>query len=398
MVKMRNVAILGVGMTDFGRLENDDLIDILSAASIRAIDDSGIDPKLINAVYVANMGAGVLNHQTAVASALVDNLALLPAAADSVENGPASGASAIKNGVLAVASGYYDFVLVAGGEKMRDVSGWRATDFVASMTHPYAEYIYGITLPGMAGMFTSLYMEKYGYTRKHLAKVAIKNQKNGILNPYAHVQMDISIEGILESPDSMVNNPITAAPLHLFDCCPVTDGGAALILCPEDRVREFSKPVIRVAGFGQATDTHTLAERDDPTDLKAVTIACEQAYERAGITTKDIDLAELHDAFTILEIAEAEHAGLFKKGEYKKALESGEVEITGSIPINPSGGLKSRGHPVGATGVAQAVEITWQLRGEAGQRQVKKARTGLTVNFGGFGNNVVALVLRREEL
>lgn len=394
---MRKVAILGVGMTDFGRLEDDTLMDILSSASIRAIDDAGIDSKLINAVYVANMGAGILNHQTGIASALVDNIALLPAAAETVENGPASGGSAIKNGVLAVASGYYDFVLVVGGEKMRDVSGWRATDFVATLTHPDAEYIYGITLPGMAGMFANLYMKKYGYTRRHLAMVAIKNHRNAMLNPYAHVQMNIAMKGIIDSPDAVVNNPAVADPLHLFDCCPVTDGGAALILCPEDKVKEFNKPIIQVAGFGQATDTHTLAEREEPTNLKAVTLACEQAYKRAGITSKDIDLAELHDAFTILEIAEAEHSGLFEKGGYKEAIESGETEITGRLPINPSGGLKSRGHPVGATGVAQAVEVTWQLREEAGKRQVKDAKTGLTINFGGFGNNVVALVLRREE-
>jgi acetyl-CoA C-acetyltransferase len=388
---------MGVGMTDFGRLADDDLMDMLSSASLRAIDDAGIDPKLIGAVYVANMGGGILNHQTAIASALVDNLGLLPAAADTVENGPASGASAIKNGVLAIASGYYDYVLVVGGEKMRDVTGWRATDFVATLTHPYAEYIYGITLPGMAGMFTRLYMEKYGYTEKHLAMVAVKNHKNGLRNPFAHVQMDVNLSGILESPDAVVNNSPVADPIKLFDCCPVTDGAAAVLLCAEDKVKSPRKPLVRVAGFGQATDTHTLAERDDPTDLKAVTLACQQAYQKAGITAKDIDVAELHDAFTILEIVEAEHAGLFEKGGYKKALESGQVEIEGSLPINPSGGLKSRGHPVGGTGVSQAVEMTMQLRGEAGDHQVKKARTGLTVNFGGFGNNVVALVLRRES-
>jgi acetyl-CoA C-acetyltransferase len=323
---------------------------------------------------------------------------LLPAAAETVENGPASGASAIKTGVLAVASGYYDCVLVVGGERMRGVTGWRATDFVATLTHPEAEYPYGITLPGMAGMFTNLYMKKYNYTERDLAKVAIKNHRNGILNPYAHVRMDVAMEGIVDSPDAVVNNSPVATPLNLFDCCPVTDGGAAMILCSMEKAKELGKhPLVVVAGFGQATDTHTIAEREDPTDLKAVTLACQQAYQRAGITAKDVDVAELHDAFTILEIAEAEHAGLFEKGGYKKALETGEVGIKGSLPINPSGGLKSRGHPVGATGVAQAVEVVWQLRGQAGEHQVKDPKVGLTVNFGGFGNNVVALVFRRES-
>jgi len=394
---MRNVAVIGIGITDFGRLEDDNIIDILSSASLRAIDDSGINPAAIEAVYVANMGAGMLNRQTAVASALVDNIGLLPAAADTVENGPASGASAIKNGVLAIASGYYDCVLVVGGEKMRGVTGWRATDFVASLTHPSAEYPYGITLPGMAGMFTKLYMEKYGYTEKDLAKVAIKNHKNGLKNPNAHVRMKITMEGIVDSPDSVVNNGPVADPLRLYDCCPVTDGGAALLLCSEDKARELGRTLITIAGFGQATDTHTLAEREDPTDLKAVTLACQQAYQRAGIGPQDIDVAELHDAFTILEIAEAEHAGLFEKGGYKAALENGDTEINGDMPINPSGGLKTRGHPVGGTGVAQAVEVVRQLRGEAGEYQVENPVHGLTVNFGGFGNNVVALVFRREE-
>lgn len=393
---MRDVAIIGAGMTDFGRLADDDLIDMMASASLRAMNDANLGDTPIDAVYAANMGAGILNHQTGIASALVDTLSLLPAPADTIENGPASGASAVKNGVLAVASGYYDFVLVVGGEKMRNVSGWRSTDFVATLTHPYAEYIYGVTLPSMAGMFTRLYMEKYGVTEEHLAMVAIKNQENGLLSPYAHIHMKIDVDGILHSPDAIVNNSYVAKPLRLFDCCPVTDGAAAVILCPADMAKKFRKNFVRVAGFGQATDTHTLAERDDPTDLKAVTLACDKAYKMAGITAKDIQLAELHDAFTILEIAESEHAGLFNKGEGAKALEAGITKLNGSLPINPSGGLKSRGHPVGATGVAQIAEMTWQIRGDAGPRQVKKHDIGLTVNFGGFGNNVVAFVLKKE--
>ncbi len=394
---MRDVAIIGVGMIPFGRRDEDTLVDMLAYASMKALQDAGVDA--VDAVYVANMGAGILQHQTAVASALVDRLSLLPAAADLVENGPASGGSAVKNGVLAVASGYYDVVLVAGGEKMREVTGWRATDFVATLTHPEVEYPYGITLPGMAGMFTRLYMEKYGVTEEMLAEVAIKNQQMGALNPYAHVEMALSKEGILYSPHSVVNNPPVASPLRLYDACPVSDGAAAVVLCPLDRVKEFTSnvPVI-VAGFGQATDTHTLAERDDPTDLKAVTLAAQQAFERAKVKPEEVSVAELHDAFTILEIAESEHVGFFKKGEGGKAVLEGRTRLGGQIPINVSGGLKARGHPVGATGVAQIVELTWQLRHALPkERQVKNARIGFSVNFGGFGNNVVAFVLKRGE-
>jgi acetyl-CoA C-acetyltransferase len=394
----RDVAIIGVGIIPFGRRDEDTLMDMLAYSSLKALDDASLGDKSVDAVYVGNMGGGILQHQTSIASSLVDRLSLLPAAAETVENGPASGGSAVKNGVMAVASGYYDTVLVVGGEKMREVTGWRATDFVATMTHPQAEYPYGITLPGMAGMFTRLYMEKYGVTREHLVAVTLKNQEMGTLNPYAHVEMALSKEGIYDSPHAVVNNPTVADPLHLYDACPVSDGAAALVLCPLEMAKKMVKTPVLVAGFGQATDTHTLQERDDPTDLKAVTLAAQKAFELAKLKPGDIHVAELHDAFTILEIAESEHVGFFKKGEGGKAALAGKTRLGGQIPINVSGGLKARGHPVGATGVAQIVDIVFQLRHELPKnRQVKNAENGLTVNFGGFGNNVLAFVLRRVQ-
>src|SRR5512138_3123074 len=399
---MRDVAIIGAGMIPFGRRDEDTLMDMLAYASLKALDDAGLGDQGVDAVYVANMGGGMLQHQTAIASSLVDRLSLLPAAADAIENGPASGASAIKNGLLAVASGYYDTVLVVGGEKMREITGWRATDFVATMSHPTVEYPYGVTLPGMAGMFTRLYMQKYGVTREMLVEVALKNQEMGCRNPYAHVEMALDRDGILNDPAAVVNNPMGADPLHLYDMCPVSDGAAAIVLCSLETAKELTKktgkvPVL-VAGFGQATDTHALQERDDPTDLRAVTLAAQKAFEMAKLKPADIHVAELHDAFTILEIAESEHVGFFKKGEGGKAAASGKTRFGGQIPINVSGGLKARGHPVGATGVAQVVDIVWQLRHELpANRQVKNAQTGLTVNFGGFGNNVLSFVLKRVE-
>ncbi len=394
---MRPVVVAGVGMIPFERRDEDSLMDMLATAGLNAMDDAGLGDRPIDSVYVGNMASGLFNHQVSVASALVDRLSLLPAAADRVENGPASGGSAIKNGFLAVASGFNDVVLVVGGEKMREVIGPKATDIVACMTHPQVEYIYGVTLPAMAGMFARLYMEKYGVTREHLSMVAIKNQTNGLLNPYAHIQMKITMEGILSHPQSHINSPVVADPIHLYDCCPVSDGAAAVLLTTEEIANKLKKPLVTIDGVGQATDTHTLQERSDPTDLKAVTLASEQAFKMAGIKPKDIDVAELHDAFTILEIAESEHAGFFPKGEGAKALERGETQIGGKLPINPSGGLKARGHPVGATGVAQVVELVWHLRGEAGERQVKNAANGFSLNFGGFGNNVLAFVLRRKS-
>jgi acetyl-CoA C-acetyltransferase len=347
-------------------------------------------------VYVANMGGGRLAHQTGLASAVVDTLSLTPAGAETIENGPASGASAVKQGFLAIASGMYDLVLVTGAERMREVNNLDATDFIATLTHPLAEYVYGVTLPAHAAMFTRLYMDRYGVTDRHLAMVAVKNQNQALANQFAHLQQPISIEGILDSPEAMTNNPYVAEPLRFFDCCPVSDGGACLLLASAEVMARVDRPRIRLAGVGQATDTHAVMERPDPTELTAVRLAAERSLAMPGFSPADVDVAELHDAFTILEIVQSEEAGFFAKGEGHLALEKGETALGGSLPINVSGGLKGRGHPVGATGIAQAHEIVTQLRHEAGDRQVGGARIGFTCNFGGFGNNVICLTFERE--
>ena len=391
---MRDVYIAGIGITSFGRLEYP-LSEIAAYPAMMAMEDSGINE--IEQVYVANMGGGRINHQTGLASAVVDTLSLTPAGAETIENGPASGASAIKQGFLAIASGMYDVVLVTGAERMREVNNLDVTDFVATLTHPMAEYPYGVTLPANAAMFTRLYMDRYGVTERHLAMVAVKNQNNAGRNEFAHLQQPITIEGILDSPEAMTNNPYVAEPLRFYDCCPVSDGGASVLLVSREAAEKTDRPMIRIAGIGQATDTHAVAEREDPTDLLAVRRAAAASFEMADLEPGDVDVAELHDAFTILEIAESEEVGFFAKGEGHLALEKGETALTGSIPINVSGGLKGRGHPVGATGIAQVHEIVTQLRGEAGERQVEDARVGFTCNFGGFGNNVLCLTLTKED-
>jgi acetyl-CoA C-acetyltransferase len=391
---MREVYVAGVGITSFTRLEYP-LIEIAAYPALMALSESGLDR--IDHLYVANMGAARLNHETGLASAVVDNLSLTPAGADGIENGPASGASAIKQGFLAVASGMYDIVMVIGAEKMREVNNLEATEFVATLTHPLAEYIYGVTLPSLAGMFARLYMQKYGVTSRHLAMVAVKNHENALLNPFAHLHEAITIEGILDSPEAATNNPYVADPLRFFDCCPVSDGAACLILTSAEIARKTGKPLVRLAGVGQATDTHAVHDRKDPTDLLAVREAAKQSFAMAGLKPKDVDVAELHDAFTILEIAESEEVGFFPRGQGHIALEKGVTKLGGKLPINTSGGLKAKGHPVGATGVGQAHEIVLQLRGEADKRQVKDAKVGFTCNFGGFGNNVVCLTFVRES-
>lgn len=391
---MREVYAAGIGITSFTRLEYP-LVEIAAYPGLIALRDSGL--KRIDHLYVANMGAGRINGQTGLASAVVDHLSLTPAGAETIENGPASGASAIKQGYMAIASGMHDVVMVIGAERMREVNALEATDYVATLTHPLAEYIYGVTLPALAGMFARLYMQKYGVTSRHLAMVAVKNHKNAMDNFFAHLHEPITLEGILDSPEASTNNPFVADPLRFYDVCPVSDGGACVILATAEVMKKLDKPMIRLAGIGQATDTHAVHERKDPTELLAVRAAAKQSFTMAGIKPEDVDVAELHDAFTILEIAESEEVGFFNRGEGHIALEKGETQIGGRIPINPSGGLKAKGHPVGATGVGQAHEIVLQLRGDAGKRQVKNAKIGFTCNFGGFGNNVVCLTFIREK-
>ncbi|MCD6432326.1 thiolase domain-containing protein [Candidatus Bathyarchaeota archaeon] len=390
----RKIAIIGCGMTKFGRHEDKTLTDLMAESSFEAIRDAGIDEKDIGAIYVGNMLAQELNKQTLLATVLADQLALYNVAVDGISNGTASGGSAVRNAFLAVASGFCDIALVTGVEKMRGSPRDKVTDLIATMSHP-SEYVQGVTLPSLAAMFTRLYMQKYGVERRHLAMVAVKNHSNALKNPYAHIRKAVTLEELLSEDNP--KNPVVADPLRLYDCCPMSDGAASLILCSLEEAEKIVDTPIVIAGIGQASDNPVVCEREDPTVLEALRRASQQAFKMAKITPKDIDVAELHDAFTILEIAESEDAGFFKKGTGHKALEEEVTSLDGELPINPSGGLKARGHPVGATGVAQLVELTWQLRGEAEARQVKGAEKAFSCNLGGFASNVLAFVLARGD-
>ena len=395
---MREVGIVGVGHTKFGKSDVS-FLDMLTQAALEAMDDAGAgtgNKNVIDQVFVASMGAGMLNRISGSASALVDTLNIRPAMAECVENGPASGASAIKLGYMAIASGLCDCVLVVGGEMMRVVSGWEATDFVATMLHPTGEYPYGLTLPSFAGLFTRLCMEKYGVESRDLSIISVKNHENACHNPCAHIQRHVKLERISDPRYVDATSPMVADPLRQFDMCPVSDGAAAVLLVAKDKQEELGfghKTFARIAGIASATDTHYVADRAVPTDLVAVRTAAQKAYKMAGMGPEDIDCAELHDAFLILEIVESEEAGLFPRGEGHLAARRGDTAIGGKLPINTSGGLKAKGHPLGATGVSQVVELVRQVRGEAEGRQVEGAKTGLAVNFGGFGNNVVATII-----
>jgi acetyl-CoA C-acetyltransferase len=264
-----------------------------------------------------------------------------------------------------------------------------ATKVIAScMTHPTAETVHGATMPSLAAMFSRKYLERFGLSTKYLAMVAVKNHGNGLLNPYAHFQKKISI-------DDAMNSPIVADPIRVTDCAPISDGAAAVVLQSGKSAAKSSKRPVKILGMGHSTDRQLFYQREgDGYSIGALKLASQNAFHDARLTPKDVDVAELHDAFTILEIVESEDVGFFNKGEGARALEEGRTQIQGELPINTSGGLKARGHPLGATGTAQIVELVWQLRGEAGQRQVHDARTGFACNFAGFGNSAVATVLQ----
>ena len=395
---MREVGIVGIGHTKFGK-SNVPFIDMACDAALQAMDDAGAKTgrkNVIDQVFLGTMAAGMVQRISGLASAVVDTLNLRPAMAETIENGPASGASAVKLGVYAIASGACDCVLVVGAEGMRAVTGWEGTDFVATMLHPEAEYKYGITLPSLAGLFTRLCMDKYGVTSRDLSIVSVKNHANACLNPNAHIKAIVKLERITDERIINATNPLVADPLRQYDMCPVSDGAAAVLLVAKDKQEALGfgdKKFVRIAGVGSATDTHVVANREVPTDLLAVRLSAQMAYKMAGVGPEDIDVAELHDAFQILEIEESEEVGLFPRGTGHLAAREGKTEIHGEMPINTSGGLKAKGHPLGATGVSQIVELVKQLRGEAGERQVPGAKTALAINFGGFGNNVVATVL-----
>jgi acetyl-CoA C-acetyltransferase len=290
---------------------------------------------------------------------------------------------------MEVASGMSDIVLVGGVEKMTDVTGCEATYALGTAADQEYEGYHGLTFPGLYAMMAVDHMHRHGTTREQLAMVAVKNHDNGSKNPLAQFPFKITVEGVL-------NSVLVADPLRILDCSPITDGAAAVVLVPADLARKMKKPAVRIAGSGQATDTIALSSRRDLSWLESTHLAAAKALAMAGRKVQDIHLFEVHDCFTIAEIMVTEALGLVEKGRGGKAVEEGLTARGGRFPVNPSGGLKAKGHPVGATGVAQAVEIVKQLRGEAGDRQIKGAKLGLAQNMGGTGGSSVVHVFEGE--
>ena len=383
---MRDVAIIGVGANPkWGELWGQSLRDIFVEAALAAMDDAGVDH--IDGMYVGCMSSGLFAGQEHIGSLLADYLGQRHLPATRVESACASGGAAVKMAALEVASGHADLVLAGGVEKMTDVGGGDATYALGTAADAEYECYHGATFPGLYAMIARAHMDRYGTTPEMLAQVAVKNHDNGALNAMAQYPFHIRAKQVLDSI-------MVADPLHILDCSPITDGAAAAILCPLETAKKLSKKLpIKIAGFGHATDTIQLAQREDMTWLESTARAAEQAFKMAGVEAKDVDLFEVHDCFTIAELVVMESLGLVKKGEAGKATLEGRTARDGDLPVNTSGGLKSKGHPVGATGVAQVMEVVKQLRGEAGERQVKDARRGLTQNMGGSGGSAVVHIL-----
>ncbi len=387
---MRDVAIIGAGCTKFGEMWDKSFRDLFIEAGILALDDAGMSGAQVEALYGGNMSSGIFVEQEHVGAIISDYSGLssnnIPSTR--VEAACASGGLALRSGIIAVASQYHDVVISAGIEKMTDVGAEKAIDALASAADREWEAAVGATFPSLYAMMARAHMHEFGTTRQQLAQVAVKNHAHGALNPRAQFRNKITL-------DMVTGSPLVADPLRLYDCSPITDGAAAVVLVPAERAREFTDTPIYVKAATQASDTISLHDRRSLTTIDATVIAADRAFKVARLQPRDIDVAEVHDCFTIAEIMAIEDLGFFNKGTGGPATLDGETAIGGEIPINTSGGLKACGHPVGATGIKQAVEIVEQLRGEANKRQVEGAEIGLTHNVGGTGGTVVVHILSR---
>ncbi len=380
---MREVAVIGVGMTNFGELWDMSLRDLFVEAALEAMKSAGVDS--IDSIYVGNMSGGQFVGQEHLGPLMADHLGVAGVPATRVESACASGGMALRSAYFEVASGMSDLVLASGVEKMND--GADVTGILATASDQEEEVYYGVTFPGLYAMIARAHMEKYGTTEEDMSWVSVKAHKNGAKNPHAQFRRVMSLEDVMAS--SMV-----AEPLRLLHCSPVTDGGAAVLLCPLDRAHEFTDRPVKILASGAATSTLSLANRADPADLDVVDLSGKRAYAMAGLKPEDIDVAEVHDCFAIAEICCYEALGFVEHGRGKDAAREGITDLGGETPVNVSGGLKSKGHPVGATGIAQAVTIISQLRGEGGEVQVEGANIGLAQNMGGSGASSVVHIFQ----
>jgi acetyl-CoA C-acetyltransferase len=383
---MRPVAIVGIGKTPFGAFPDRDLRSLAVEAIQGALTDANVPERAVEALLLGNFAGPSFTGQNHLAPYIGAAVGFAGIPCTRIEDACASSGSAFFHGWQSVASGLHDVVVIAGVEKMTSQSTPRVTEILAGAGDMAGEGRAGATFPALFAMIARRHMHQYGTTREQLAAVAVKNHANGAKNPLAHMRKQITLE------QALAGKPVSE-PLTVYDCSLVSDGAAAAVIVPLYQAHRYNSRFIRVLGVAQTSDFVPLDAKTDITVFPAVRLAGERAYEAAGLGPENIELAELHDCFTIAEIIASEDLGFVEKGKGGPFAEAGCSTIDGKLPINTSGGLKSKGHPVGATGVGQICDVVMQLRGDAGERQVKRHRTGLAQNLGGSGATCVVTIL-----
>lgn len=379
-------------MTKFGAHKKKPA-ELFADAAFPALDDAGADVDDIDAFFFGNAMTGLAENDTHMAPKIATHIGMTGIPCQRYEDACATSSNAFKNAVQAVEAGIHDTVLVGGVERCTPETGLETpamTRVFASASHRQYEQPAGLTFPGVFALLTKRHMHEYGTTEEQLAHVAVKNHHHGSLNPRAHFGKEVTVEDVLDGP-------IVADPFHLMDCCPFSDGASAVVLTNDDHADSFNGEAVDVTGVGHGTDAIPLSDKKSLPETRAARDAAEEAYSQAGITPDDIDFVELHDCFTGAEVLATEALGLFEDGEGGVAAEEGRTKLGGEVPVNPSGGLKAKGHPIGATGTAQMVELTEQIRGETGERQVEDARTGVAHNLGGDSGTTIVSVMEARS-
>ena len=390
---MRKVAIAGVGQTKFSGAQEKTQIELFAEAAMDALNESNLKPKDIQALFLGNALGDFTEGQGMVQAFAAENIGCFNIPATRYESACASASIAIRDAFMWVASGFYDIVLVGGTETTAKMDTSLATRTFAMFSDARYEYPSGITFPALFAMLAHLYSKKYDIPLKRLkeqmAAVSVQSYKYGLLNPKAHLRKEITVGMVL-------NSFMVCSPLQLHDCCPFSDGAAVIVIVSEEKAKKLTNKPVYIVGVGQASSGSLANQQEYLPRLRAREISSKQAYDMAGLTPKDIDVCELHDCFSIASLIAAESLGFFEFGNAGEAWEKGEAAIEGKVAINPSGGLKSKGHPIGATGAAQVYEVVKQLRSEVeSERQVEGAKIGMTDTLGGEGGTLCNLILQR---
>ena len=384
---MREVAILGVGMTPVDEHWDKSIRDLAAEAVILVLQDA--QRESVDALYVGNMLSGLISQQENLGTLIADWAGLRHIEAVKIEAACSSGAAAVRQAAIAVASGFIDSAIAVGVEKMTEAKGTEITAALATAADADYEVAHGVSFVALNALIMQRYMYEYGWQHKDFAPFSINAHHNALTNPFARLKEEIDEQDYTKAK-------MIAYPINLLDASPIGDGAAAVLIVPRDTLRKNGQPIIKIAGSAAATDSIAIHDRKDPLWLKAAEISAQKAYSQAGVNPEDIDFFELHDAFSIMSALSLEACGFAARGNGPRLALDGQITLNGKLPITTMGGLKARGHPVGATGVYQIVEAVLQLRGVAGENQVPDARIGMTQNIGGSGSNIITHILVKE--